>query len=86
MPTIEFAQVLESWPQPGTSNAGPRIRTGNCSLVVAHPLPSEEVAVVEFPVCLQLTYCHPNDEVLQCHPLGKLNGVKHDYSECLMLS
>ena len=75
MPTTETAQVLESWPQPGTGNAGPRIRTGNRSLVVAYPLPSEEVAVVEFPVCVQLTYGQPNDEALQSHPLyGK--GLK----------
>jgi hypothetical protein len=72
----DMVKLVEEWPQPGTGNAGPRIRTGECALVLAYPLPSEEIAVVTFPACLQLLYGHPNDEVLHCHPLYA-KGLKH---------
>ncbi|MBI3545132.1 MAG: hypothetical protein HY081_00850 [Gammaproteobacteria bacterium] len=36
----------------------------------------EKYAVVEFPMCLQFTFGHPNDEVLPGHPLFK-NGLNY---------
>ena len=69
MPSSDVVEVLKDWPQPGTGNTGPRICTGECPLVIAYPLPSERIAVIEFPVYLWMVYGLPNDETLQSHPL-----------------
>ena len=44
--------------------------------MVAYDTPMETIAVVVFPLCLQFIFGHPNDEVLQGHPLYE-RGLKH---------
>jgi hypothetical protein len=76
MTTANRVELLEDWPQPGTGNAGPLLQAGHGPLLVAYDTPNEEVAVVQFPVCQQFIYGHPNDETLSGHPLYS-SGLKH---------
>jgi len=69
MPSSDIVELLSSWPQPGTGNAGPVIRYGPGALKLAYETPVNRVAVVTVPLCLQFVCGHPNDEVLQSHPL-----------------
>lgn len=54
---MDTVELLEDWPQPGTGNAGSRIQDGRGPVRVAYDTPSETVAVVEFPICLQFGRC-----------------------------
>ncbi len=69
MALIETAEVMQSWPQPGTGNEGPLLRYGRGPAILAYDTPDERVAVVTIPGCLQVVCGHPNDEVLTGHPL-----------------
>jgi len=76
MPTRDTVTVLSDWPPPGTGNDGPAVRYGRGPTRLAYDTAESLVAVVTFPICLQLLCGHPNDEVLQSHPLyGK--GLKY---------
>lgn len=72
----DIVELLEDWPQPGTGNAGPRVQDGRGPFRVAYDTPNETVAIVEFRLCLQFVFGHPNDEVLHSHPLYE-HGLKH---------
>ncbi len=65
----ESAEVMQGWPQPGTGNNGPLLHYGRGSTMLAYNTPEENVAVVTVPHCLQVICGHPNDEVLNSHPL-----------------
>lgn len=75
MRAADQVELLSEWPQPGTGNNGPVVRYGHGPTRLAYDTTDESVAVVTFPICLQVLCGHPNDEVLQGHPLyGK--GLK----------
>lgn len=76
MSTTDIVEVLADWPQPGTGNEGPRVQYGRGPFRVAYDTPSDRVAVIEFPLCQQFTFGHPNDEILHSHPLYE-RGLKH---------
>jgi len=69
MPPAETVEELADWPKPGTGNAGPVLRYGAGPLKLAYDTSDNKVAVVTIPICLQVLCGHPNDEVLQGHPL-----------------
>jgi hypothetical protein len=69
MPIAESAEVVSDWPQPGTGSDGPLLRYGRGPAILAYDTPDERVAVVTVPGCLQVVCGHPNDEVLNGHPL-----------------
>jgi hypothetical protein len=69
MPLAESAEVMQDWPQPGTGNNGPLLRYGRGPTMLAYDTQDEKVAVVTVPGCLQVICGHPNDEVLNGHPL-----------------
>jgi len=69
MQSRDVIEILSDWPQPGTGNDGPVVHYGRGATRLAYDTPDEMVAVVTFPICQQLICGHPNDEVLQGHPL-----------------
>jgi len=65
----DIVEVLADWPQPGTVGE-PRVRIGEGQpLRIVYLTSDERLAIVEFQLCLQLIYGHPNEEVLHGHPL-----------------
>jgi len=72
----DIVELIEDWPQPGIGNAGPRVQDGRGPFRVAYDTPNGTVAIVEFRLCLQFVFGHPNDEVLHSHPLYE-RGLKH---------
>ena len=76
MQPVDTVELLAAWPQLGTGNDGPVVRYGHGPTRLAYDTPSEQVAVATFPICLHLSCGHPNDEVLEAHPLYA-KGLKH---------
>jgi hypothetical protein len=64
----DLVEVLADWPQPD-SVGEPRVRAGEGPLRILYATSENKIAVVEFPLCHQLIYGHPNDEVLHGHSL-----------------
>jgi hypothetical protein len=71
----DVVEVLDAWPKPESGAPEPRIRATEGCLVVGYGTADGKYAVIEFPVCHQFTFGHPNDEALQGHPLYQ-RGLK----------
>ena len=69
MERSDVVELLSNWPQPSTGNDGPVVYYGRGPTRIAYDTAGDSVAVATFPICLQLTCGHPNDEVLQSHRL-----------------
>jgi len=65
----DVVEFLSDWPQPDSGAPEPRINASEGSLSVLYLTAEEQYAIVEFPVCHQFTFGHPNDETLHAHPL-----------------
>ncbi len=69
MTNRDVIEVIQSWPQPDSGAPEPRVTATEGCLTVTYITAEEKFAVIEFPLCHQFTFGHPNDESLQGHPL-----------------
>lgn len=66
--TLDVVEIVAEWPQPASADE-PIVIAGRGPLRVCYATADERVAVIVFKVCHQVVYGHPNDEVLNGHPL-----------------
>jgi hypothetical protein len=71
MQETDQVQVLVDWPQPNAGAPEPKIYAEDGRFLLLYLTQDETFAVAEFPLCHQFIFGHPNDEVLQSHPLMK---------------
>jgi hypothetical protein len=71
MQETDKVQVLADWPQPNGGAPDPKIYAEDGHFLLLYLTQDETYAVVEFPLCSQFIFGHPNDEVLHGHPLFK---------------
>jgi hypothetical protein len=71
MQETDQVHVLDDWPQPSGAAPDPKIYAEDGHFVLLYHTQDETYAVIEFPLCSQFIFGHPNDEVIYSHPLFK---------------